>query len=61
MNNIRKFATEADYSAATLNYPSVSWVVTGDALHSDKTAPDNGGGDLPPIDPSPIDDGDDIE
>ena len=35
MNNLRKFATEADYSAATLNYPAVSWVVSGDTLHYD--------------------------
>ena len=39
MNNLRKFATEADYSAATLNYPAVSWVVSGDTVHFDKTAP----------------------
>lgn len=35
MNNLRKFATEAEYSAATLNYPAVSWVVSGDTLHYD--------------------------
>lgn len=40
MNNLKKFATEADYSAATLNYPAVSWVVSGDTVHFDKTAPD---------------------
>ena len=39
MNNLRKFATEADYSAATLNYPAVSWVVSGDTVHFDKTDP----------------------
>ena len=39
MNNLRKFATEADYSAATLNYPAVSWVVSGDTVHFDKSAP----------------------
>lgn len=39
MNNLKKFATEADYSAATLNYPAVSWVVSGDTVHFDKTAP----------------------
>ena len=38
MNNLRKFATEADYSAATLNYPAVSWVVSGDTVHFDKTS-----------------------
>lgn len=37
--NLRKFNTEADYSAATLNYPSVAWVVSGDTLHFDKAAP----------------------
>ena len=39
MNNLKKFATEADYSAATLNYPAVSWVTSGDTVHFDKTAP----------------------
>ena len=34
-NNLRKFATEAEYSAATLNYPAVSWVTSGDTLHYD--------------------------
>ena len=38
MNNLRKFANEAEYSAATLNYPAVSWVVSGDTVHFDKTA-----------------------
>lgn len=37
-NNLRKFQTEADYSAATLNYPAVSWVVSGDTVHYDKTS-----------------------
>lgn len=37
MNNLRKFATEADYSAATLNYPAVSWVVSGDTVHFDRS------------------------
>ena len=40
MNNLKKFATEADYSAATLNYPAVSWVVSGDTVHFDKSAND---------------------
>lgn len=35
MNNLRKFTTEAEYSAATLNYPAVSWIVSGDTLHYD--------------------------
>ena len=39
MNNLRKFATEADYSAATLNYPAVSWIVDGNTVHFDKEAP----------------------
>lgn len=37
--NLRKFNNEADYSAATLNYPSVAWVVSGDSFHYDKTEP----------------------
>ena len=36
-NNLRKFNNEADYSAATLNYPAVSWVVSGDTVHYDKS------------------------
>lgn len=36
--NLRKFQNEAEYSAATLNYPAVSWVVNGE-VHFDKTAP----------------------
>ena len=39
MNNLKKFSTEADYSAATLNYPAVSWVTGTDVVHFDKTAP----------------------
>lgn len=39
MNNLKKFANEAEYSAATLNYPAVSWVVSGDTVHFDKAAP----------------------
>ena len=39
MNNLKKFATEADYTAATLNYPAVSWVTGTDTVHFDKTAP----------------------
>lgn len=37
MNNLKKFATEADYSAATLNYPAVSWVTATDNVHFDKS------------------------
>lgn len=33
MNNLRKFDTYADYSAATLNYPAVSWVVSGNTIY----------------------------
>jgi hypothetical protein len=39
MNNLKRFTTEADYSAATLNYPAVSWVTSGDTVHFDKTSP----------------------
>lgn len=39
MRNLRKFNSEADYSAATLNYPAVSWVTGIDAVHFDKAAP----------------------
>lgn len=38
-HNLKKFETEAQYSAATLNYPAVSWVVNGHSVHFDKTAP----------------------
>lgn len=39
--NLRKFNTEADYTAATptLNYPSVAWVTGNDSFHYDKTEP----------------------
>lgn len=37
--NIRKFTTEAEYSAATLIYPSVSLVTDTRTVHFDKTAP----------------------
>lgn len=61
MNNLKKFSTEADYSAATLNYPAVSWVTATDNVHFDKsgstptvndkvmmawTTGDNGAGDI---------------
>ena len=39
MNNLRKFSTEADYSAATLNYPAVSWVTSTDNVYFNKTEP----------------------
>lgn len=39
MRNLRRFNTEADYSAATLNYPAVSWVTGTNAVHFDATAP----------------------
>lgn len=38
MDNLRKFENEAAYSAATLNYPAVSWIVSGDTMHYDKEA-----------------------
>ena len=37
MNNLKRFNTEADYSAATLNYPAVSWVTATDNVHFDKS------------------------
>lgn len=37
MNNLKKFATEAEYTAATLNYPAVSWVTATDNVHFDKS------------------------
>lgn len=39
MNNLKKFATEAEYSAAMLNYPAVSWITANDSIHFDKSAP----------------------
>ena len=39
MNNLKKFATEAEYSAATLNYPAVSWITANDSIHFDKATP----------------------
>lgn len=36
MNNLKKFSTEAEYNAATLNYPAVSWVTGTDTVHFDK-------------------------
>lgn len=38
-NNLKKFTTEAEYNAATLSYPAVSWVTSGDTVHFDKAAP----------------------
>lgn len=37
--NLRKFNNEAEYNSAILYYPSVSWVVSGDSFHYDKTEP----------------------
>lgn len=37
--NLRKFATMADYEGAELEYPAVSWIVSGDTLAYDKTEP----------------------
>lgn len=39
MRNLRKFNTEEDYNAAELNYPAVSWIVSGDTFHYDKEEP----------------------
>lgn len=39
MNNLRKFNTLADYKAATLNYPAVSWIVSGDTVKYDLVEP----------------------
>ena len=50
MNNLKKFTTEADYSAATLNYPAVSWVTATDNVHFDKSVP------TPPTPPTPTND-----
>lgn len=38
-NNLKKFNTESEYNQATLSYPAVSWVVSGDTVHFDKEAP----------------------
>ena len=38
-HNLKKFTNQAEYEAATLNYPAVSWIVSGDTVHFDKTAP----------------------
>ena len=37
--NLRKFATRAEYEGAELEYPAVSWIVSGDTLAYDKTEP----------------------
>lgn len=39
MRNLRKFNTEEDYNAAELNYPAVSWIVSGDTVVYDKSEP----------------------
>lgn len=39
MNNLRNFNTVADYQAATLNYPAVSWITATDGVYFDKTSP----------------------
>lgn len=50
MDNLRKFENEAAYSAATLSYPAVSWIVSGDTIHYDKTSGDT------PTPPTPTND-----
>lgn len=37
MNNLKKFSSETEYNAATLNYPAVSWVTATDNVHFDKS------------------------
>lgn len=37
--NLKKFQTEAEYNAATLNYPAVSWILSGDTVVYDKSEP----------------------
>lgn len=39
MDNLKKFATYNDYTAATLNYPAVSWIVSGNTVAFDPEAP----------------------
>ena len=43
-HNLKKFQTEAEYSAATLNYPAVSWITSGDTVMFDKATPAAFGG-----------------
>jgi hypothetical protein len=43
-HNLKKFSTEADYSAAELNYPAVSWITGTNSVHFDATAPATFGG-----------------
>lgn len=50
-NNLKKFATEAEYTAATLSYPAVSWVTSTDNVHFDKS-----GSTPPPPPPLPTND-----
>lgn len=35
--NLKKFSTQAEYSASTLNYPAVSWITSGDTVIFDKS------------------------
>ena len=37
--NLKKFQNEEDYNAAELNYPAVSWILSGDTVVYDKTEP----------------------
>ena len=39
MDNLKRFNTYADYSAATLNYPAVSWIVSENTVEFDAEAP----------------------
>lgn len=45
-NNLKKFATYADYSEAELNYPAVSWILSGNTVEFDAEEP------TPPTPPS---------
>lgn len=37
--NLKKFQNEEVYNAAELNYPAVSWILSGDTVVYDKTEP----------------------
>lgn len=63
MNNLQKFANQAEYNSATHAYPNVSWITNGDTLVYTAEAPaqtpsgnagensgDNGGNPEPPED-----------
>lgn len=39
MNNLQKFTTASEYSAATHSYPNVSWITSGDTMIYTKAQP----------------------